>query len=96
MEKKSTYHTADDIAFVAGSEDDLHNSQNTIEKVFQKYNMKINKKGTKVLVRKRENSGQRPPERREIGTSGIIHLPWRYHYLGLGKHVQHQMSNSAR
>jgi hypothetical protein len=41
---------ADDIAIVAGSENDLQNSWNTIEKVFQEYNMKINKKITKVLV----------------------------------------------
>jgi ribosome-interacting GTPase 1 len=40
---------ADDIAIVAGSEDDLQNSLNTIEKVFQEYNMKINRNKSKVL-----------------------------------------------
>jgi hypothetical protein len=33
----------------------------------------------------RENSARRPSEWREIGTSGIIHLPWKYHYLGWKK-----------
>jgi hypothetical protein len=41
---------ANDIAIVAGSGGDLQNYLNAIEKVFQEYNMKINKKKTKVLV----------------------------------------------
>jgi threonine dehydratase len=47
---------ADDIAIVAGSEADLQNSLNTIEKVFQECNMKINKKKTKVIVCGREKT----------------------------------------
>jgi hypothetical protein len=45
---------ADDIAIVAENEGDLQNSLNTIEKVFQEYNMKVNKKKTKILVCGRE------------------------------------------
>jgi GTP-dependent phosphoenolpyruvate carboxykinase len=40
----------DDIAIVAGSKEDLQNSLNTIEKIFQEYNVEINKKKNKVLV----------------------------------------------
>jgi methyl coenzyme M reductase subunit D len=47
---------ADDIAIVAGSEDDLRNSLNTIEKVFHEYNMKINKKKTKVPMCRRKKT----------------------------------------
>jgi hypothetical protein len=57
------------------------------------YTMDYNKKMKK---RKRENSGQRPPERRGIGTSGIIHLPVKYHYLGWEEHFRYQASNRAR
>jgi hypothetical protein len=35
-------HSADDIAIVTGSEEVLQNLLNTIEKVIQEYNMKIN------------------------------------------------------
>jgi hypothetical protein len=41
-EEMNMIHIADNIAVVAGSEVNLHNSLNTIEKVFQEYNMKIN------------------------------------------------------
>jgi hypothetical protein len=44
---------------------------------------------TKVLVCEREKSGRRPPERGEIGISGIIHLPCKYNYLGWEKHIRH-------
>jgi uncharacterized phage infection (PIP) family protein YhgE len=39
-EEINTLRFADDIATAAGSEDDLQSSLNTIEKVFQEYNMK--------------------------------------------------------
>jgi hypothetical protein len=50
MEKKSTCYDGDDITIIAGSEDNLQNSLNIIEKVFQEYKMKINKKKTKALA----------------------------------------------
>jgi hypothetical protein len=39
------------ISILAGSEKDMQNSRNTIEKIFQESNMKTNKQITKVLVR---------------------------------------------
>jgi hypothetical protein len=44
------------MAIIAGCEANLKSSLNIIEKVLQEYNMKINKKKTKVVVCGREKT----------------------------------------
>jgi hypothetical protein len=52
-EKINTLRFADDIAMIAENQEDLQRSLNILNKVFQRYDMNINKK-TKILVSRRK------------------------------------------